>query len=107
MAVTDINGDGNADIIANGNDYGTEVSVGRYDACNGYVLLGDGKGSFRNLSILESGLFVPGNGKAMVMLTNPNAQTIFAASQNRGRLKIFGLNKEVLSGANEKPIARK
>ena len=107
MAVTDINGDGNADIIANGNDYGTEVSVGRYDACNGYVLLGDGKGSFRNLSILESGLFVPGNGKAMVMLTNPGAQTIFAASQNRGRLKIFGLNKKVIPGEQEKPIAKK
>lgn len=107
MSVTDINGDGNADIIASGNDYGTEVSVGRYDACNGYVMLGDGKGSFRNLSILESGLFIPGNGKAMVMLTNPQAQTIFAASQNRGRLKIFGLNNQVLSGQQEKPLAKR
>ncbi|MGZ5252797.1 MAG: VCBS repeat-containing protein [Flavitalea sp.] len=104
MTVTDLNKDGNPDIIANGNDYGTEVSVGRYDACNGYVLLGDGKGSFRNLSILESGLFIPGNGKAMVMLTNPEAQTIFAASQNRGRLKIFGLNNRVSPDQQRKDL---
>jgi len=43
----------------------------------------------------------------MVMLTNPQAQTIFAASQNRGRLKIFGLNKEVVTGEQEKPIPKK
>ncbi|MBU3745555.1 MAG: VCBS repeat-containing protein, partial [Sediminibacterium sp.] len=37
MVVDDFNGDGNLDIAINGNDYGTEVAVGRYDAMNGLV----------------------------------------------------------------------
>ena len=35
MVADDVNEDGNVDLIINGNDYGTEVSVGRYDACAG------------------------------------------------------------------------
>ena len=89
MLVTDVDNDGNLDIVANGNDYGTEVSVGRYDACNGLVMKGDGKGSFSILSLQEAGLFIPGNGKALVRLTNGHGQPMIAASQNRGRLKLF------------------
>lgn len=37
MLAEDFDGDGNLDILINGNDYGTEVSVGRYDACNGII----------------------------------------------------------------------
>ena len=43
MVVDDFNGDGNLDVAVNGNDYGNEVTNGRYDALNGLVLLGDGK----------------------------------------------------------------
>ncbi len=63
MAVDDFDGDGNLDVIINGNDWGTEVTVGRYDALNGLLLSGDGKGNFTPLSILESGIYIPGNGK--------------------------------------------
>jgi len=52
-------------------------------------MLGDGKGSFAPQSILESGLFLPGNGKALVKLTNVNGEYLMAASQNRGALKIY------------------
>ena len=89
MQVDDFNGDGNLDIAINGNDFGTEVSVGRYDALNGLVLLGDGKGGFVPQSILESGLFLPGNGKALVKFTNANGEYLMAASQNKGPLKIY------------------
>lgn len=68
MQVDDYDGDGNLDILMNGNDYGTEVSVGRYDALNGLLLKGNGQGQFAPLSILESGIFIPGNGKALVKL---------------------------------------
>ena len=37
--IDDFNGDGNLDIAAVGNDYGTEVSLGRYDAMNGLIML--------------------------------------------------------------------
>src|SRR5678816_980877 len=38
MSTDDVDGDGNLDITINGNDYGTEVFTGRYDALNGLVL---------------------------------------------------------------------
>jgi hypothetical protein len=40
MVVDDFDGDGNLDIALSGNDYGTEVSTGRYDAFNGLMLKG-------------------------------------------------------------------
>jgi hypothetical protein len=62
MVVDDFDGDGNLDVMINGNDYGTEVGVGRYDALNGLMLKGDGKGHFNPQSILQSGIYIPGDG---------------------------------------------
>jgi hypothetical protein len=93
MVVEDFDGDGNLDVAINGNDYGTEVSVGRYDALNGLLLKGDGKGNFIPLSILQSGIYIPGNGKALAMLQCANNKCLLAASQNRGALKILQLKK--------------
>jgi hypothetical protein len=92
MQVDDFDGDGNLDVAINGNDYGTEVSVGRYDALNGLVMKGDGKGGFFPKTILESGLFLPGNGKALVKLSNAKGSYLMAASQNRGPLKMYKMN---------------
>jgi hypothetical protein len=89
MVVEDFDNDGNLDVVINGNDYGTEVSVGRYDALNGLYLKGDGKGNFMPLSILQSGIYLPGNGKALVKLTNAGGNSLLAASENRGPLKIY------------------
>jgi hypothetical protein len=89
MVAADFDGDGKLDLVMNGNDYGTEVSVGRYDAMNGLYLQGDGKGGFGARRILESGLFIPGNGKALVQLRGAGGKYLLAAGQNRGPLKVF------------------
>jgi hypothetical protein len=93
MLVEDFDGDGNLDVVINGNDYGTEVSVGRYDALNGLFLKGDGKGYFTPLTILQSGVYIPGNGKALVILQSAGNKCLIAASQNRGALKVLQLKK--------------
>jgi hypothetical protein len=93
MVTDDFDGDGNLDVLINGNDWGTEVSVGRYDALNGLLLKGDGKGNFTPQTITESGIYIPGNGKAMVSLRGSDNRYLVAASQNRGALKIFQLRK--------------
>ena len=95
MVVDDFDGDGNLDVAINGNDYGTDVSTGRYDAFNGLVLKGDGKGNFKPLSILQSGIYIPRNGKALVKLQSSNGKYLLAASQNKDNLKVFQLNKNV------------
>ena len=95
MLAEDVNDDGNLDLVINGNDYGTEVSVGRYDACTGTVLLGDGQGGFIELPMQYSGLFIPGNGKAIVTLNAGEGKQFIAASQNRDRLLLFKPNNRV------------
>ncbi len=93
MVAEDFDGDGNLDVLLNGNDYGTDVSTGRYDAMNGLLLKGNGKGNFYALSILQSGVFIPGNGKALVKLRGSNGECLIAAGQNRGAHKLFSLKK--------------
>ncbi len=95
MVAEDFDGDGNLDLVMNSNDYGTEPNVGRYDALNGLYLKGDGKGNFIPLSILQSGIFIPGNGKALVKLQSASGKCLLAAGQNRGPLKIFELKKDI------------
>jgi len=93
MSVHDYDGDGNPDVLINGNDFGTEVTLGRYDALNGLLLKGDGKGNFIPLSIMQSGIYIPGNGKALVSLKSNKGNLLLAASQNKGALKVFELNR--------------
>jgi ASPIC and UnbV/FG-GAP-like repeat len=93
MVTDDFDGDGNLDICMSTNDYGTVPSFGRYDALNGLILKGDGKGKFTPLSILQSGIFIPDNGKALVKLRSSDGKYLMVASQNKGPLKVFELNK--------------
>ncbi|HEV8083918.1 MAG TPA: FG-GAP-like repeat-containing protein [Chitinophagaceae bacterium] len=95
MISDDFDGDGNLDFVINTNDFGTDVTSGRYDALNGLVLKGDGKGTFTPLSILESGIFIPGDGKALIKLRGKNGKYLLAATQNRGPLKVFELKKDL------------
>ena len=95
IVTEDFNADGNIDLLLSGNDYGTEVSVGRYDASNGLLLKGDGKGHFKHTSIMESGIFIPGNAKALVKLLSASGKYQVVASQNRGNLVLHQLDAAV------------
>ncbi|HWJ27456.1 MAG TPA: hypothetical protein VNS32_13005, partial [Flavisolibacter sp.] len=95
MVAGDFDGDGNLDVVMNTNDYGTEVSVGRYDALNGLFLKGNGKGGFTAETIQQSGIYIPGNGKALIALKGADNKCLIAAGQNRGPLKVFQPNKQL------------
>jgi hypothetical protein len=85
----DVNQDGFLDILLVGNDFGNEIFIGRLDALNGLVLLGDGKGGFTPAKSDKSGFIVPGDAKALVKLSSVNGSPLYIASQNRGELKVF------------------
>ncbi len=89
MVADDVDHDGNLDVLLVGNDYGAEVSMGRYDALNGLWLRGDGRGNFVPKSITESGFYVPGNAKGLAQLTDARGRQLLFASQNRGALRVF------------------
>ena len=93
MQIDDINNDGNLDIILVGNDFGNEIISGRYDALNGVVLLGDGKGEFHALTSLESGFIVPGDAKALARLSG-KFHNLYIATQNRDSMMIYVNNRK-------------
>jgi hypothetical protein len=100
MIAEDVDEDGNLDLLVSGNDFSTEVAVGRYDALHGLVLKGNGQGQFTPVPVAASGLYIPGNGKALVKLRDAAGNMLVAASQNKGPLKIFRLK----TGAPSWPI---
>ena len=89
MIADDFNGDGNLDLVLCGNDFGNEVNNGRYDAMNGLLLLGNGKGGFFEQSTMKSGIYIPGDAKALIKLKGIDNTYLMAASENRGPLRIF------------------
>lgn len=95
MIPQDVDNDGHLDVLLIGNDFGGEVSMGRYDALNGLWLRGNGRGGFIPMSPAASGFFVPGNAKGLVELAGANGETLLVATQNRGRLCVF---KKTTSG---------
>jgi hypothetical protein len=88
IVANDFNNDGAIDLLLNGNEFSMAPGLGRNDAMNGLLLQGNGKGQFFPLSIIQSGIYIPGNGKAAVQL-NLSGNLSFAASQNRGQLKVY------------------
>ncbi|HEV2482617.1 MAG TPA: VCBS repeat-containing protein, partial [Puia sp.] len=94
MVVDDFDGDGNLDVLINGNDLGTSIGIGRYDASYGLLLKGDGAGGFTPLSLSESGICIPGNGRALVKLRDAAGHYLIAASQNKDVLKLYQLQKK-------------
>lgn len=66
-ASSDLDGDGNPDLIFGGNLYDTKLKFGRYDANHGTVFLGDGKGGFQLLSPVQSGLSIKGEVRKIVV----------------------------------------
>jgi len=87
--VDDFDGDGQLDVLLSGNDFGTEPVVGRYDAMNGLLLKGDGKGNFTPMPMSESGICLPGDQKALVKLRGAGNRYWVAAGQNRGPLQVY------------------
>ncbi|WP_337043426.1 FG-GAP repeat domain-containing protein, partial [Emticicia sp. 17c] len=92
LLIDDYDGDGYLDVLVNGNDYGTEVSVGRHDGLNGLLLRGNGKGGFVSVLPEWSGYCVRGDGKALVRLSGSRGDELILASQNRGDLRFFRYN---------------
>jgi hypothetical protein len=86
----DADNDGNLDVLINGNDFGVETGVGRNDALNGLLLRCDGTGQFTATTPGYSGFYVPGDGKALVMMRAVGSKPVIIASQNKGPLVAFG-----------------
>lgn len=84
----DINNDKHPDLILIGNDYGTEVIAGRYDAFIGALLINDGKGNFKSLPQQQSGFFADGDARSIVSINTAGGK-IFIVSNHNGNIQVF------------------
>ncbi|NBB22756.1 RNA-binding protein [Runella sp. CRIBMP] len=89
MIVEDFDKDGHLDVLLVANDFGNETSTGRYDASNGLMLQGNGKGDFTPLTQATTGFYVPGNAKGLAQIASSDGRRMVIATQNRGPLKVF------------------
>ena len=88
--VSDFDGDGRDDVFLAQNFFPTEINTPRFDAGAGAVLLGDGAGGFRQLTVLESGLAVLGDQRgAAVSDFDGDARVDLAVSQNGARMTLW------------------
>lgn len=82
----DVNGDGHLDIIGIGAIYDAEVETIRYDANQGYVLLGDGKGAFVHEPNYNPNLISDAKDIKEIKL---NGNTHFLVVSNNSPLQVF------------------
>ena len=64
LVAADLNGDGNCDLFAAQNFFGPQIENPRYDGGLGDLLLGDGKGGFKRIEHLRSGILITGDMKS-------------------------------------------
>ena len=92
--ITTNGGNTTTDILMIGNDFGNEAFIGRYDAFNGGILLGDNKGGFEFKNAEESGFKVTGDAKDMVRVERAGGgDPYIVVTQNRGKALVFTKTK--------------
>ena len=93
IVCTDVNNDGNLDLILAGNEYQAGVGSGRYDASYGLLLTGNGRGEFNVVAPASSGLILDGDIKDLKIIETPN-QKILLAAVNDDKMKAFSIKKK-------------
>ena len=96
LVAADLDGDGRADVAAVQN---SDIAVPRFHGGVGVLLKGGGDGSFTALEPEQSGLLLPGNGRALVLLDPvDDARPGLFLTQHGGRSEFL---------ANETPAPRR
>jgi hypothetical protein len=93
ILTSDMNGDGNTDILLAGNEYQNEVSTGSYDASYGLFLKGNGKGVFTAVIPRQSGFILDGDVKCLKEIQNKKNERFILAAINDNRVRCFKINK--------------
>lgn len=84
ISITDVNNDGNQDVLLFGNNSHTKLRLGKHDANYGTLLLNDGKGNFRYVNQHQSGFNIRGDVRSVLEINS-----ILFLGINGGKLRAF------------------
>jgi hypothetical protein len=90
---TDINKDGNIDLIMAGNNFEFKPQYSRLDANYGNVLLGNGKLGFTWQKYSDSGFFIRNEVKHLQLLKDKNGKQFLVAALNNDTPKLYAFDK--------------
>lgn len=93
ITCTDVNQDGNLDLIMAGNNYEFKPQFSRLDASQGNLLLGDGKMGFTWQDYETSGFKIRDEVKYLKQFKDKNGKIYVIAAVNNNKPKIFALNE--------------
>lgn len=93
ITCSDVNNDGNLDLIMGGNNFEFKPQYSRLDASYGNVLLGDGKLGFQWQDYATSGFFVKEEIKHLRQFKDKNGKTYLIAAINDQKPKVFALTE--------------
>lgn len=92
ISCTDVNKDGNLDLVMAGNDFEFKPQFSRLDASYGNVLLGDGKLNFEWQDYGKSGFKVKDEVKYLKRFKDNNGRMYIIAAINNEKPKIFEIS---------------
>ncbi len=93
ITCSDVNKDGNLDIIMGGNNFEFKPQYSRLDANYGSVLLGDGKLGFEWQNYDSSGFFIKNEIKHIEQFKDKNGRIYIITAINNDKPKIFTFNE--------------
>ena len=88
----DYDGDGNQDVFIGGNFYGANMYQARYDGSYGLILKSDGKGNFKPIIPVQSGLLLEGEIRDIQKI-KVNKLPYYLIARNNNSSQIFKKNK--------------
>ena len=91
MLCSDMDNDGNLDVVCVGNSYAAEVQSGRNDAQGMLVLKGNGEGGF---VVCRTEFNTASDNKAISSLSASNGSRLLLVSSNSGYLKAYRVNQQ-------------
>ncbi|MEM9686690.1 MAG: VCBS repeat-containing protein [Bacteroidota bacterium] len=93
ISCSDVNNDGNIDIIMGGNNFEFKPQYSRLDAGYGNVLLNDGNLGFSWQDYNTSGFFIKDEIKHLKTFKDKNGKTYIIAAINDNKPRIFAINQ--------------
>ena len=98
IVAEDIDKDGNLDLILAGNSYGSESETPRNDAGIGIYMIGNGKGNFKAVPPVESGLIINGDVRVIQEIKlGKNRNKAIIAAKNNNMIQIIKVDTKTIN----------